>query len=126
MEAAAENREESRQQARDSASWVWRMGRITWNGTTEPVSRVVIGKQINIPRVQLPSTIRIGNLTRLIHIVLYGIIMWHVYIHVESNDVVLVVVVADEYTQIRNLSTQANQNLEQYGSCRQRPSSSLE
>ena len=80
MEAAAENPEESRQQARDSACWVWRMGRITWNGTAEPVSRVVIGKQITVPRVQLPM-IGIGSLTWLIHTVLYGMIMWYVYIY---------------------------------------------
>ena len=67
------NREESREYTRDSAC-VWRMGRLTWDGTAEAVSRDQIIRRVRgqgniIFPVQL-TTGRIGNLTRLIHTLL--------------------------------------------------------
>ena len=48
--------------------------RLTWDGTAEPVSR---DREILIFRVQL-TTSRIGNLTQLIHTLLY-VMTVHVY-----------------------------------------------
>ena len=60
------------------------MGRVTRDGTAEPVSRDQIlrharGQGNIIFSVQL-TTSRIGNLTRLIHTLLYVMII-HTYIH---------------------------------------------
>ena len=60
------------------------MSRLTRDGTAEPVSRDQIprharGQGISIFPVQL-TTSRIGNLTRLIHTLLY-VMTIHTYIH---------------------------------------------
>ena len=64
---------ELREEAPDSA-WMWRMSRLTRDGTTEPVSRDLTlrherGQEKTIFPVQLTMS-RIGNLTRLIHTLL--------------------------------------------------------
>ena len=65
------------------------MSRLTRDGTAEPVSRDLIvrharGQGNIIFPVQL-TTSRIGNLTRLIHTLLY-VMTIHTYIHTCDND----------------------------------------
>ena len=63
----------------------WRMSRVTWDGTAEPVREakfsVVNGdRKIFILSLQL-TTSRIGSLTRLIHTLLYVILYIHTFIY---------------------------------------------
>ena len=78
------------------------MSRLTRDGTAEPISRDQIlrharGQGNIIFPVQL-TTSRIGNLTRLIHTLLYVMTIHTIYIHTYIHTVVMLLVIGKENT----------------------------